>query len=56
MFTYLNFKMIKVTQLYLELENGTFNPPKSTPITEEQRAEIKRKYPNTYQGFPYLTE
>ena len=41
--------MIKITKKYKQLENRTFKASKEpTPITEEQRAEIKRKYPNTY--------
>ena len=40
--------MIQITPRYKEIENGTFKAKEPTPITEEQRAEIKRKYPNTY--------
>jgi len=40
--------MIKITEKYKQLENETFKAKEPTPITEEQRAEIKRKYPNTY--------
>ena len=41
--------MIKITKKYKQLEKGTFKASKeTTPITEKQRAEIKRKYPNTY--------
>lgn len=42
--------MIIVTKTYLQIENGTFNPPKSKKITEEERERIKAKYPNAYKS------
>jgi hypothetical protein len=38
-------KVIQKAQQLLD----TYTPSTYTPLTEEQRAEIKRKYPNTYK-------